>query len=95
MLKPVVFQIHSSSSGMLGPVLLCRAQELEEGAVPSNPTEGCHLGCTLHLKAALLRGNRHLTYSREQGSFAAAKLFAKTRRNAIAFLLVPLEKSHQ
>lgn len=85
MLKSV-FQIHSSISGALGPVLLCGAQELEEGAVPNNPAEGHHLERTLHPKSVPMRAQRHRTCGREQGWLVVAELFPKACRTVTAFL---------
>lgn len=75
------FQICFSISGTLGLVLLCRAWELEERAVPNNRAEGHCLGCTLYTQAALQRGG-----GMQQGWLLVAELLNNACRNAIVFI---------
>lgn len=75
------FQICFSISGTLGLVLLCRAWELEERAVPNNRAEGHCLGCILYTQAALQRGG-----GMQQGWLLVAELLNNACRNAIVFI---------
>lgn len=82
MLKAVFFLDLLSICGTLGP------GELEEGAVPSDPSQGHPLGCPFHPRALL---------KRELGWFGAAVLLTKAwtcRYNSISLGFVG-EKSHQ